>query len=415
MSPPMVVIGAGIVGLSCAHRLAEDGRSVTVIDAGEPGMGASFGNAGAIAIMEVAPLSAPGVMWQVPGWLLDPLGPLALRWGYLPTILPWLLRFLRVSNRRDYARISAAQAALMRTALADIRHLVAQTPQAEAIHTAGAITIYPDARSRERDAAAWAVRSAQGMRHEPLDGEALRRRLPGLAPQWTVAEFTPDWAHVDDPYELVRTLAATATERGVRIITSRVVSIEQHGDRVDALATEDGPVDCDGVVVAAGAWSRSLAGQLGAKVPLDTERGYHLTLPDPGIELAEFILVADGGFVMLPMDGGRVRLAGTVEFGGFTAPPDWRRADRLLVKARRLFPALRGEGASRWMGFRPSLPDSLPVIGPAPGAKNAWLAFGHGHLGLTQSGVTGRLVADLVAGRDPGVDMAPYSPLRFMR
>ncbi|HXH04537.1 MAG TPA: FAD-dependent oxidoreductase [Candidatus Competibacteraceae bacterium] len=410
----IVVIGAGIVGVCTASYLLRDGCEVTLLDPQGAGEGASFGNAGALAVAEVVPLSTPGILWQVPGWLLDPLGPLAIRWHYLPRLIPWLWRFLRVANPRDLLRIATAQAGLMRTVFADFAVLLEDAGISHWLTRGGAMTLYRDDKARAADADTWALRARFGVRFEALDGAAIRAREPAIAEDWRHAVYTPDWGHVRDPYELTTALAVHAGRLGLRLLRGQATDFELAGGRVTAVRTADGQrLACDGVVIAAGAWSRPLAARLGSRVPLDCERGYHLTLPEPGVKLETYLLYADGGFVILPMSDGRIRLAGTVELGGLAAPPDYRRARVLLTKARAILPGLRDAGASEWMGHRPSLPDSLPVLGPAPHVTNAWFAFGHGHLGLTQAATSGRIVADLAAGRDPGLDLGPYRADRF--
>ncbi|MEO1192148.1 MAG: FAD-binding oxidoreductase, partial [Pseudomonadota bacterium] len=245
-----------------------------------------------------------------------------------------------------------------------------------------------------------------------LTGDELRQYEPSLQPVFTAGAYFPGVAHVVENFRYVRLLAEAAQARGVVYKKSAVEGFQLADGRVTAVLTADGAVSCDGVVVSAGAWSKPLAKQLGARLPLDTERGYHLTLPRPGIDLRLPVCSLDCGFVATPLETG-MRLAGTDELGGLKLPPNWKRSEILLTNAKRWFADLRAEDAKRWMGFRPSFPDSLPVIDRSPKARNAILAFGHGHLGLTMGPRTAELVADLLAERDSGLDLAPYSARRF--
>jgi glycine/D-amino acid oxidase-like deaminating enzyme len=252
----------------------------------------------------------------------------------------------------------------------------------------------------------------RGVALEVLEPEALRQLEPSLAPIFTRAVLYPEVGHSVNSLRMVQVLAGAFQTNGgqVRRATVHGFDIGPQGPR--AVQTDAGPVPCDALVVAAGAWSKPLAAQLGASVPLDTERGYHVQFPEPGVSPRLPVFSTERAFVATPLEVG-LRCAGTVELGGLKAPPNWARAEVLTHHARRWFPKLQSEGATRWMGFRPSMPDSLPVIGRTPRFSNAFLAFGHGHCGMILGARTGALVAALAAGRDPGLDMKPYRADRF--
>ncbi len=412
--PPssVVVIGAGVVGLCAARWLQREGFAVTVADPAPPGESCSFGNAGIIATGAVAPVAMPGVFGKLPRWLFDPVGPLRLRWGYLPRLLPWLLRFVAAARPARVAAIADALRALNAPALDAWRALLGPADFADLIRAEGLVYVYRDEAARKADSYGWALRRARGVAFRPLDAAALRAVEPALGPGWTAAMLLEDGGHTVDPLRLSRRLAERFVADGGRLVAARVTGLDVGGDGRVAVRTDQGGTPPGRVVVAAGAWSRPLARMLGARVPLDTERGYHVTLPNPGVTLRRPVAAPDLGFIATPMAVG-LRIAGTVEFGGLEAPPDMRRARALLRHGRALFPGLCDSGASTWMGFRPSLPDSLPVIGRARPGVEAWLAFGHGHLGLTEGAITGRLVAEMIAGRAPAIDVAPYRPDRF--
>ncbi len=409
----VVVVGAGIVGMCCAVQLRRRGFAVTVVERKGPGEETSFGNAGGIAVSECVPLSSPGTMLKAPGWLLDPLGPLAVRWAYVPRLVPWLWRFWRAGRQDRVEAHAAALAALHEPTYDDYEPMLREAGIFDLLHRNGHLHLYESERSFAADAGAWRLRRENGVRFERVGPERIRELEPGLAPIFPVAVHTPGWGHVADPHRVVTSFADLLRRLGGEIRLAEAVGFEagEAGIRRVGLA-EGEALDCDHVVIAAGAWSHRLSHQLGDNVPLESERGYHTTLPDPRVGLNNMISSGDFKFVITPMAMG-LRIGGTVEFGGLDAPPDYRRARKLVGIARRYLPGLNDAGGSEWMGHRPSLPDSLPVIGPSPRHRNVHYAFGHGHLGLTQAATTGRIVAQLIAGENPGLDVTPYRVDRF--
>ena len=414
----VVVVGAGIVGLMAARALCIEGLRVTVIDRDEPARGASFGNAGVLAFPEILPLASPGSLKRAPQWLVDPLGPLSVRPSYALAIAPWLFRFFRASGRKPYAAALKAQAALMQLAVAEMEAAIAGAGLERFVKTTGSLDLYDSARDRKAAEPEWRLRRAAGFASQEVEGDELRAIQPGLAPQFTHGVFAPDGRQVQNPYEFADALATRLAQDGVRFVrgaVARVVPSSSGGSGpTTVVQTDDGGIfAAQSVVIAAGAWSKTLAAALGDPVPLDTERGYNTTLPRPDFDLRRHLYFNGHGFVVSPLAGGAIRVGGAVEFAGLNAAPNFARAKALLSKAQAFMPGLSAEGGKEWMGFRPSMPDSLPVIGRARSAPSVIYAFGHGHLGLTQSAGTGRLVADLIAGRTPPIDTAAYRPGRF--
>lgn len=407
-----VVIGGGIVGVCTALYLQADGWRVTLLERGGIGEGASFGNASVLASGGVNPVAEPGILWQVPGMLLDPLGPLRLRWGYLPRMSGWLLRFLAASRPGRVEEIAKALAALLGDSVETTQELAAAHGLEAMIRRQGWLTVYTTKASFEAAAGTRALKRRHGVTVEELGPEELRQMEPALAPDLAGGIFLPEVGQLVQSYDFVLGLASAFKAGGGKVVKGEARGFAMLDGRVAGVVADSGTLSCDAAVVAAGAWSKPLARELGVKVPLDTERGYHLTIPDAGIELNRPVCDSESGMVCSSLGNG-LRVAGTVELGGLTAPPDWRRAEMLGTRGKRLLPELRTEGASRWMGFRPSMPDSLPVIGLAPGHANVALAFGHGHLGVTLGAKTGRMVAALLSGRDPGIDARPYAADRF--
>jgi D-amino-acid dehydrogenase len=409
----VLVVGAGIVGLGCAFHLLKDGHGVTIVDRDPEGDKASFGNAGGIGISEVVPAAVPGVFWRVPGWLLDPLGPLALRPGHAPKLIPWLWRFSRAAAPREVARISAALAALNLRVYDDLVPMLAETGLSGELYRTGALSVYESEAGYRRDGAEWALKRSLGIETEELTGDDARRLEPALSPIVQRAIFTPQWSHVSDPKRIVDGLRRWLQGEGVEILRGEVTGIAMSGAGTASAQLRDGRALAPAtVVVAAGAWSGSLARAIGDPVLLESERGYNTTLPAPGVSLEREVIFAERKFTATPLSCG-LRIGGAVEFAGLAAAPNYRRSQALVTLARRYLPGLETSGGTQWMGHRPATPDGLPVIGASRRHPQVFYAFGHGHVGLTLAATTGRLIADLVRGRPPVVDVSPYAIGRF--
>ncbi len=408
----IAVVGAGIVGTSCAFFLQRDGHDVTLLDPREPGTGTSFGNAGIISLGSIAPVVTPALLRKLPSLLRDRTGPLAVRWAYLPRLLPWLVRL--VLNARP-ARVEAAAraiAALGERCLPAHEVVIQECGLGELVRSGGWLKV---ARSKatllEATATERRFLDRFGRRYEILEGEALRALEPALAADLVAGLWLPDNRAVLDPCRYVQGIARSFLERGGRFLRAEATGFAFEGARIAHVGTSAGPLSVDAVVLAAGAFARRLAALGGVRVPLDAERGYHVMLPHPQRTLGRPIYSCEHGFVLAPMAEG-LRLTGGVELASPWAPPDFRRIRRLVPLAQRLVPGLSGEILAQWQGCRPTVADSLPVIGASPRTPNLWCAFGHHHIGLTLGPLTGRLIADLVAGRDPGFDLSPYRPDR---
>lgn len=416
MEKHCVVIGAGIVGSSCAWHLLKNGFEVTLVDPELPGQSTSFGNAGCISCNAVIPFSYPGVMQQVPRWLLDPKGPLYIRWGHLPGVLPWLWKFWRAGSMDEVQAIAEAQTSLMASVRADYDQILAETRADWLREKRGLIMIYDKPSDFRRDAWQFDLRQKLGHELQQLDRAGLKELEPALAAapgsEGWVAIYDPAWEHLLDPGEVTRSIAEAAFATGANWLQDRVTRLEPD-ERGVSLRTEGGKsIHADSVVVAAGVWSGALIAPLGVRVPLAAKRGYHTMVHNPNAELSHPVMAASRLFMLTPMRLG-LRLAGTAEFAAIDASPDYRRARVLLEHARHYLPRLEGESYTEWMGQRPMMPDSKPVIGALPGQENIWCAFGHGHYGLTQGPTTGRIIADLAIGREPHVDLRPFAADRF--
>ncbi len=408
----VVVVGAGIVGLACAFHLVRDGHAVTVVERDPDGDRASFGNAGGIAVSEVLPAAVPGLVWRVPGWLLDPLGPLSIRPAHAPRLVPWLVRFLRAGRPAAVRRLAAALAALNHAALADLRPLLEAVGCERDLRPDGCLAVYRSSAALAADGWALGLQAELGLPGERLSGDQARELEPALSSAITAAVFHPQWCQIADPQRLVETLADRLRAGGVALRRGEVLGLEPAPDGVRVRLADGTALPAERVVVAAGAWSGKLARSLGDRVLLESERGYNTTLPMPGIRLGRQVTFAEAKFVAAPLAPG-LRIGGAAEFAGLEAPANFARSKALAKLAKRYLPGLETRGGTVWMGQRPTTPDSLPVIGPSPRLPAVLYAFGHGHLGLTQAATTGRITADLLAGRDPGLPLGPYAIGRF--
>jgi D-amino-acid dehydrogenase len=410
------VIGAGVVGVCTASWLQRDGHSVFLVEAEEPGHGASFGNAGCFNGSSVTPMSIPGTIRNVPRWLIDPLGPLSLRWRYLPAIAPWLVRFVRAGTPQKVHAQARALRPLVGPTLEALQPLISAAGAEDLVHRLGHLYVYRSAESLRKDHLAWELRRENGVEIDEFDADELRQLEPSLSRDYVRGLLVRENGHTSNPLKLVARLLEHFLRSGGEIVHARARGFRLDGRRLAAIQTDSGDHPTDAAIVCAGAYSKPLAAALGDWVPLETERGYHLMIADPEVMPRIPTADADGKFVATPMDTG-LRFAGTVELAGLAAPPDWRRARVLLAQGRKMLPGLAAfhpeDRISVWMGHRPSLPDSLPVLGPSRTTPDIVYAFGHGHVGMTAAPMTGKVVADLVSGRPPSIDIAPFAPGRF--
>ncbi|TAG26112.1 MAG: FAD-binding oxidoreductase [Burkholderiales bacterium] len=408
----VAVIGAGIIGLSVAMYLQAEGRRVLLIDRKGIGQETSAGNAGALAFSDILPLASPRILRQAPRWLMDPLGPLAIRPGYALQIAPWLMRFGLASRPAAYRASIEAITALMRLAAQEFGKMLAQANASYMLRPEGSLQVYEGEEQFQASLAGWEERTKAGIEFEHVSGERLRQLQPGLADSITAGTFVPQWATVSDPSGVCQALGAHLLKNGAELCQEQIQNLAPHGNGVAIKLSQGRVIHAKQAVVATGAWSGQLAAGLGNSVPLETERGYNTTLPQSAFDLKRQVIFGTHGFVATPLSTG-IRIGGAVELGGLKLPPNFQRSADMLAKASRLLPGLRTEGGKQWMGFRPSLPDSLPVIGYSAATSQVVYAFGHGHLGLTQSAATGKLVSELLAGKKPSVSLEPFRADRF--
>ena len=412
IQPGVVVIGAGVVGLSAAIAALARGLSVTVLEREAPAAGASAGNAGAFAFTDILPLASPGILKKAPKWLLDPLGPLSIPPSYAIRIAPWMFRFWRACSARRVAHSTAAQTALMDLSKAELEPFLAETGTAGMLRKEGNLQVYESQAELNASLRGWRAREEHGIEFRHLDAAAMAEIQPGLAPRFTHGTFTPGWYSIADPKLYTLALADHFRAKGGIFERAEAASLRPVDGGVEITTTDGHTMRAEQVVLAAGAFSHRIARSLGENIPLETERGYNTTLPADAFDLRTQVTFGGHGFVVTRLSTG-IRVGGAVELGGLDLPPNFQRSQAMLEKARGFLPGLKAEGGVQWMGFRPSLPDSLPAIGRARATPRVLYAFGHGHLGLTQSAGTARLVADLLTGRPAAIDVASFSPQRF--
>ncbi len=414
----VVVSGAGIVGASCALELLRDGHRVTILEPATPGgrQSASYGHGCWISPASVVPMSMPGLWRQVPGYLLDPHGPLVIRWGHLARLAPWLLRFLMAGATVD--RVERTAAALA-TLLADSpsRHaaLAKEVGCGHLIRQDGLLYAYPDRTAFEAESLSWRLRRMTGLTWRELDRAALAAREPSLSDVYRFGILVEEGAHCRDPGAYVSAMIAHAAAQGARLASARATGFSFDGDRLTAVETDQGLIPCDRAVIASGVRSKALARLAGDRIPMEAERGYHAVVAAGDAGPRHPIMPSDGRMANTPTTDG-LRLSGQVELAAIDAPPNWKRADILVAHARTTYPGLTDAAAvvrDRWMGHRPSTPDGLPVIGPAARSPDVIHAFGHGHVGFASGPITGRIVADLIAGTTPTRDVGPFGARRF--
>lgn len=409
----VTIVGGGIVGVCSAIALQDEGYTIELIDRGHETEGASYGNCGLLAVGEVVPIAKPGILPRIPKWLLDPEGPLFVRPTQMISQMPWLLRFLMSSRRSRVLEIAEALAPLTHRAEDDYRALFSKVGIADNLVQAENIMAFNSRADYEADRFSWDLRARHGFAHRFLSTSELHALEPTLGGPITCGVLLEGWFQFSDPGLVRRRLSDFFVSRGGTLRIGSVEAIKTERDKAVAVQlTSRETLPVKNLVISAGAWSGKLMRDLGLRIPVAALQGYHHHLPQPGVSVNRAVLYANGGFVLTPMESG-LRIGGTIEVAGLDPKPNFARADVIARKATTVLPGLNIEGGTQWMGPRPFMPDTLPVIDRAPRHKNVVLAFGHGQVGMTLGATTGRLVTDLVAGRAPALELSPYRATRF--
>ncbi|WP_436967817.1 NAD(P)/FAD-dependent oxidoreductase [Burkholderia multivorans] len=412
-SETAVVIGGGIVGVCCALYLQRDGHAVTLIDPAAPGDSTAKWSCGQMAVSEIIPLSKPGILKKVPGWLLDQSGPLALRPGALPGILPWFFRFVASARHAKIVSIAQAMATLTHDVYTDYAPLLDACGDSALLGQHPVLEVFDDPAGIAHEQPHLELRQSLGFQSQRLTATEIGDLEPALAGRFRHGLLFPEWRAVNDTEGFIAALTASFEAQGGRRIRANAARIDEaEGRATGVMLTSGEHIAAAHVVVAAGTGSRQFFGALGVRVPLEGIAGYQALLADPGVAFRHSVIYADGGFCFSPMTRG-LQIGGTIEFAGRNAQPNFRRADIILEKAKRILPELRTARVEYGVGYRPFLPDTKPIIDRSKRLPNAYMAFGHGQLGLTLGATTGRLIADLAAGRPTRHNLAPFSAYRF--
>lgn len=406
----VAVLGAGFVGLSAAYWLMRDGHLVTIYDPAGVAGGASYGNAGTFANYACIPVNNPSVFRDLPRFLLSADSPFRLRWGYLPQLTPWLARFLLSSTRRRYTASATALSVLLGRAYDGYREMIEQADLEQFIRRSECLYLYSGAAAFRASEPTLALRRSLGVDFNIVSRAEIQQLEPQLSPHFERGVLFPGSWFLSDPAAFLKALQAWLMQSGLRMETSTVHTLKPQANGV-LLETAAGSAAHDYVAVCAGAHSRPFASQCGDRIPLDTERGYHIMYPGTTDLISRPVGWAERGFYMTPMEQG-IRVAGTVELAGLNPHKHQGLLELLQFSSKRALPALTTPTES-WLGFRPSLPDGLPVMGRSRASGRVIYAFGHQHIGLTLGGLSGAVVADLVAGRASPFNLAPYAPDRF--
>lgn len=418
-SPHVVIIGAGIVGAASAFHALRAGFRVTILEPGVPGspQASSYGNAGWLSSHSVIPPASPGVWKQVPGWLLDPLGPLTVRWRHLPSALPWLSKYLGAAwTYGQIEQTAKGLRAMLRDAPDLHMEMASEAGVPELIQKKGLLHVYPSRDDFAKDARAWQIRKNEGVRWEELENQHLWAHEPHLERRYHLGLYVPDTGNCINPGAYVQGLIQHVTQHGASLRQTQARSFRFQDDRLQAVLTTDGEIACDRAVIAAGARAKELALAAGDRVSLETERGYHAVVQVEGIGPQTPTMFMDQKVIVTRMTTG-LRIAGQVEIAALDDKPNWQRAEILRTLLARVYPELASilsaDQIEVWMGRRPSTPDGLPCIGRAHASPDVIHAYGHGHVGLAGSARTGRVVAQLLTDQPPEINLMPYSPQRF--
>ncbi len=408
----VAVIGAGIIGVASAAYLVREGYNVTLFDHQGIGESTSSGNAGAFAYVDIYPLPQPGILLQAPKWFFDPLGPLAIPLAYVPKLMPWLTGFLWACRPAQVHKSVELMKQLMALSRLEAHQFWQDWDLSEYIVERNSLTVYESGAAFNRAKSKWQESADQGFDIEFLQGADIQQLEPSLDKRFKHAVRVVDWPMVTDPKIYTKAVGEKTLDAGARLITEKINRISLDANQVKLADQHNNDYCFDKAVIAMGSWSNQLTTQLGDKLPLDAERGYNTTIPDPNIKLSHFILFPEHGFVASPLATG-LRIGGANELAGTDYPANYKRSEHLLNKAKDFLPGLSSEGGTQWMGRRPSLADTQPLIDYSSASKNVIYAFGHGHYGLTQSAATGKLVSELVAQKPLSINLDSLKLKRF--
>lgn len=408
----VIVVGGGMVGISTAIWLQREGQVVTLIDKGTPEDRASYGNAGMLASASVLPVTMPGLLGKIPKLVLKRSEPLYLRWSYLPRMMPWAMRYLSHANAADVRRIAGALEPIIGNSLEDHLALTQGTEARRFIRPCDFAVLYKDAQAFKGDALGWQIRKDLGFDWSEHRGADRSSYDPIFSDDLSYLAALSNHGQITDPGAYLAALRDHFEQQGGQILTQEVQDITQSDGRATGVVIPSGQISAAAVVITAGAWSPLLTKKLGVNIPVEAESGYHLEFWDPSITPRMPTLVPSVKLLFSPMEG-RLRAAGAVEFGGLSNTGRKMVFDMLRKAVKQVLPDLTYSRETQWMGHRPAPTDSVPIIDQLPDVKGVFLGFGHQHVGLTGSARTGQILAQMVSGKTPNIDLSPYSVGRF--
>tara|TARA_B100000686_G_scaffold283016_1_gene305745 strand:- start:94 stop:1347 length:1254 start_codon:yes stop_codon:yes gene_type:complete len=404
------IVGAGIQGVCTALCLIKKGFSVTLIDRDEPGNSASYGNAGHFSPYASVPINRPDILTDVPAMLLSSTGPLALRWNYVPKMIPWFVKFIRNCSKKKMMHTAKYMHQILDLSLVAYDELFQEIDISGMVENKGIIYFWTkrDMKSRELEIN---IRKELGVKQQLLSAHEIHDLEPHIRKIYHGGVLYPNARHARDPKKILLKLFNLFLEKGGNFKKENVENIYFSSSQKPTIKTNFKSYTFDKLVIACGAFSKKLTDQAGEKIPLDTERGYHVHFKGYDHLLSRPVIFLNRGFGITPMEQG-LRVVGTVEFGGLNNPPSKKRILNLVNNAKYLFPELK-EHHDEWLGFRPTLPDFLPVMGPSKKYKNLFYCFGHHHLGWTLGAISGKIISKMISGEKTNLNLEPYSSLRF--
>ena len=404
------IVGAGIQGISNALFLQKKGFEVTIFDKDEPGSpAASYGNAGHFSPYACVLMNRPDVLTDVPAMLLSSTGPLALKWNYVPKMIPWFLKFIRNCTTKRMMHTAKNMHQILDLALPAYDELFDEIDLEGLVEKKGILYVWNDQSLKSRDLEI-RVRNELGVDQQVVTPKEIHDLEPHLKPFYHGGVYYQYGRHARNPKRILLKLFDLFLKKGGKFLKINVQDINFDNEK-PVIKTEVQRFIFDKLVIACGAFSKRLTDNLDEKIPLDTERGYHVHFKDCDHLLSRPVIFSNRGFGITPMEQG-LRVVGTVEFGGLKNPPSKGRVKNLINNAKYMLDDLP-EHEDEWMGFRPSLPDFLPVIGPSKNHKNVFYSFGHHHLGWTLGPISGKIIAGMIAEENTNLDLKPYSSLRF--
>ncbi len=410
----VLVAGAGIVGVSCAIWLQRSGHRVTLVDRQGPATGTSHGNAGVLAAGAVIPVTTPSLFKSAPGMLMRRDSPLFLRWSYLPKLLPFLAKYLSHANDAHVDLYAKAMSSLLHDTY-DQHHALSKGTGAERfISNEDYCFGYETHADFVADSYGWGKRLAAGYEYDVVSGTSYAKDDPTFGQAFETIVRCKNHGRISDPGAYVKALADHFVDQGGTLEIATINDIEMDDGTITGLQTDQGNMSADKIVFTLGPWSQKIAHKLGIKVPFESERGYHIELINPSFMPKNPMMVASGKFVLTPMEG-RLRAAGVIEFGGLEASPSKAPIDLLKRQVAMLLPDITYDSIDEWMGHRPAPANSIPLIGATDLSGKSYSAFGHQHVGLTGGPKTGRIITDLIDGKKPNIDLAPFDPRNYTK